>query len=443
MAARSSVLALLGGKKAVKSKPVSPTWPRFSRNAIQTVAKLLSDGKGISLGRSDIVLEAEAKFASYHGVRYALAVSSGTAALQCAVAGCNIGPGDEVITSPYSWGATTGCLLSMGAIPIFADVLEETGLIDPESVEKKITPRTRGIMIVHIYGQPCDMDPLLRIARKHGLALMEDCSQAHGATYRKRRVGGFGQASGFSCMGGKLLATTEMGMFITDDRDTYDRAILSSMHPQRQFFPVKPHGGGLSESYRKYADSLSPGYRTSDIECVLLLDQLPHLKEWNRNRARNRDEFARQVRDIEFIRFPTYPKHIKPVYHMATMRYDETKAGGVTRETFMAAVRAEGLWVDSYVRDPIPNWTRMHARRYDGPTNLWMAGLKRSGVRYHLRDIPVCVELAGKTSVEMSFNTLTEPEERRISQYARAFHKVTENLPALLEWQKKQKRAKR
>lgn len=432
-----AVLALFGGKKTVTSNQVSPAWPHFSKKAIGTVANLLSEGKGISLGQSKIAMDTEARFAKYHGVRYALALSSGTAALQCAVAGCNIAPGDEVITTPYSWGASTGCILSEGAIPIFADVLEETGLIDPASVENKITKRTRGVLVVHIYGQPCDMRPLRAIARKHKLPLIEDCSQAHGAVYRGRRVGGFGQAAGFSCMGGKPLAATEMGMFITDDRDTYDRALLSSMHPQRQLFEVKRHGGGMTDAYRKYADSLSASCRTSDVNCVLLMDQLPNLKKWNRNRVGNRDDLACQVSDIEFIRFPKYPKHVKPTYHMATMRYDETKALGVTRETFMTALRAEGVFAMTYVSDPIPNWRRMNAKSYDGPANLWIPALKRAGVRYDPRDIPVCMKLSKKTSVQMSFNNLIEPEKRLIKQYARAFHKVAGNLPILLKWQAK------
>lgn len=438
---RSTKLALLGGEKVVTRRPVSPIWPIYSRKAVQTIAKLLSAGKANSLGLSEITKEAEAAFARYNGVRYALALSSGTASLWCAIAGCDIGPGDEVITSPYSWGATTGAILAQGAIPVFADVLEETGLIDPASVEKKITRRTRGIHLVHIYGQPCDMRPLRAIARKHKLALVEDCSQAHGAMYRGKRVGSMSDAAGFSCMSGKLLATTEMGMFVTNDREVYDRALLSSMHPQRQLGPIWPHGGGVSDAYRKYSDSLNISFRTSDINCVLLLDQLGHLDGWNRNRAGNRDDLAGQVADVEFIRFPRYPKHVKPSFHQVTLRFDEENALGVTRATFQAAMKAEGVPVFTYVEDPIPNWLRLNARSYRGPVLYWMEGLKRSGVRYNPKDIPVCMKLSKKSSVQMGFNRHTVPEKQLMKQYAEAFHKVAENLPALLAWQRKQARS--
>lgn len=432
-------LALLGGKKTVTARPVSPTWPRFSRKAINAAARLLATGKGISLSRSKIVLEAEQRFAEFHGVRYALAVNTGTASLHCAVGGCNIAPGDEVITSPYSWGSSTGCILHQGAVPVFADVLAETGLIDPASVERRITRRTRGIVVVHIYGQPCDMRSLRRIARRHKLALIEDCAQAHGATYRGRRVGAWGDAAGFSCMGGKLLATTEMGMFITNDRDTYDRALLICQHPSRLSLEPKPHGGGLTRPYRKYIDSLSFNYRTSDVTCLLLLDQLPHLSRWNRNRAANRDDLARRLADLEFVRLPKYPGYVQPAYHMATLRYDEKKARGVTRETFAAAMGAEGVGVFTYIRSPIPTWARLRARSYRGPANTWMPTLKKAGIKYDPADIPVCMKLARKASLQMGFNNLTERETKLMHQYAEAFHKVAENLPALLEWQRRQK----
>ncbi len=430
-------LALLGGRKTVTARPASPTWPRFSSKAIGAVAKLLASGRGISLGRSRIVLEAEGKFAAFHGARYAMAVNTGTASLHCAVAGCNIAPGDEVITSPYSWGSTTGCILHQGAIPVFADVLEETGLIDPASVERRITARTRGMVVVHIYGQPCDMTALRRIARRHKLALIEDASQAHGAMYRGRPVGSWGDAAGFSCMGGKLLAATEMGMFLTSDRSVYDRALLIAQHPCRLTLKPSAHGGGLRRAYHKYIDSLSFNYRTSDVTCTLLLDQLAHLRRWNRNRAANRKLLVEKVGELGFVRFPAYPAHVQPSYHMVTLRYDQGKAGGVTRETFAAAMSAEGAGLFTYVRIPIPTWTRMQADSYRGPANPWIAALKRARTRYESSEIPVCMKLARSSSLQMVFNNYTELEERLMNQFAAAFHKVAENLPALLDWQRR------
>ena len=433
-------LALLGGRRTVTAKSVSPVWPRFSKKAIAAVVKLLETGGGISTGRSKIVADAERAFADYHGVKHAMAVGSGTAALHAAVLGCGIEPGAEVITSPYSWGSTTACLLHSNIVPTFADVEEQTGLLAPASVEQRIGPRTRGIMVVHIYGQPADMRSLRRIAKKHNLALMEDCSQAHGAAYRGKRVGSLGDAAGFSCMGYKLLGTTEMGMMLTNSRATYERALLFSQHHSLLCRKPTPRGPGVHKALYPYVDALVYSYRTTDIDCVLLLDQLVHLTRWNKARTANRNALVDAIGDIEFVRAPVYPKWVDPVYHMATFRYDERKAGGVTRESFMTALSAEGAGASVYIYSPIPLWARMNARGYTGPSAPWLPMLRKAGVRYSAKDIPICMKLSEKTSFQMFFNALTEPEPELMQQYAKAFHKVAENMDALREWQKKQHR---
>lgn len=433
-----STLALLSGPKAVTTRRVSPTWPRYSLRGIGLVAFMLYTGRGGSLGRGRVVMDAEARFARYHGGGYALAVSSGTGALHCALAGCGIEPGDEVITSPYSWGATTACILHQGAIPVFADVLPETGLLDPAQVERQITPRTRAILVVHIYGQPADMDALQAVATRHNLKLIEDASQAHGARYHGRPVGALGDAAGFSCMSQKLLATTEMGMLLTHDRETYDRALLLSQHPSKFFAPPTAHGGGLSDEYYPYVDSLVYNYRVSDINCALLLDQLPRLDGWNCARAANRHRLAAAIDDLAFVRFPTYPAGIEPGYHLATLRYSEEQASGVTRETFMKAMNAEGVNLVTYVTHPIPGWLRLQTAASGIPAAPWLAMLRAAGVQYTIDDLPVCLELTRKRSLQLKFNGFTEPEPKLMGQFADAFHKVAEHLPALLDWQRRQ-----
>lgn len=428
-----TTLALLGGTKCVTARISSPGWPRYSPRVVAKVAAMLYTGRG--LGYSRLMEQVEAQFADYHGVRYALAVGSGTGALHCALAGCGIEPGDEVITTPFSYGATTACILHQGGVPIFADVLPDTGLLDPASVAARVTGRTRAIVVVHLFGQPADMHGLRAVATKHGLKLVEDVAQAHGARYHGKLAGSLADAAGFSCMNTKLLAATEMGLLLTDDREAYDRALLLSQHTGRMLLPVTEHGGGLREDYTPYIDSLAYNYRATGIDCALVLDQLPRLAGWNRARTANRDRLAGLLGDLDFIRFPRYPAGVEPVYYMATFDYDEEKAQDVTRETFLNALNAEGVGAVAYIRQPIPLLPRMQAEARGVPAAPWLTTLRAAGARYAEEDIPVCLALARKRALQISFYRFTEPEPKLMRQYADAFHKVAEHLPALREWQ--------
>ena len=421
-----SKLALLGGKKTVDC--VHPHWPIYSERAISEVTKLLRDGPTVVLHRDETVASLENAFAAWHGVKHCLAVNSGTGALHSALVGCGIGPGDEVITSPYSWGATTGCILHQGAVPVFADVLERNGLLDPAAVEACITPRTRGIMVVHLYGQPADMTALRRIARKHKLALLEDCSQAHGAVYRGRPTGAWGDAAGFSCMGGKLFGATESGMILAASKGIYQKAMLAGHHMSRTREAV-------TKKLLPFADSLVWNYRPNVISCTLLLDQLPHLKKWNRARARNRDLFVKLCSTVPFLRFPKYRSHEEPSYHMTTFRYDREQARGLARETFCRALSEEGLYCACYVPNPIPLWPRMNPALCAAFPPMWNDNLKRARVSYRRGMWPVAEKLCSETALETVFNNLTKYNPKLVRQWADAVNKVADNLDALRKWE--------
>ncbi|HVR75657.1 MAG TPA: DegT/DnrJ/EryC1/StrS family aminotransferase, partial [Planctomycetota bacterium] len=225
-------LALLGGKPI---GPVPPDQhPTFTKRAIGRVKRLLERGMTVGLGKHHpVILEAEEAIARWQGVKHCMVVSSGHASLQVALVGLEIEPGDEVITTPYSWGASTSCILHCGAVPVFTDVLPDTGLMDPRTIADRVSPRTRAILPVHIHGQPCDMPAIMKVARKHRIPVVEDGSQAHGAVVAGRSVGTFGDAAGFSCMGFKLLGTTEAGYLVTPHEDVYWKAALCSQHMGR------------------------------------------------------------------------------------------------------------------------------------------------------------------------------------------------------------------
>jgi len=169
------------------------------------------------------VLRFEENFAKYMGTRFALGVTSGTAALDCAVAGLGIGPGDEVIVPAYTWWSDYTCIVHAGALPVFADI-DRTFNLDPKDFERKITPRTKAVIAVHLLGGPCDMDPIMEIARKHGVAVLEDCAQCVGGSYRAKKLGSIGDVGIYSFQVNKMITSGEGGAVVTSDPAIYERA---------------------------------------------------------------------------------------------------------------------------------------------------------------------------------------------------------------------------
>ena len=176
-------LAIQGGEPVIKEK--LPTWPWFDEDTIQAVVEVLRSG-GVNYWTGKKGMEFEKKFAEWCGAEYAVSTSSGTSALHTALGALNIGPGDEVITVPYTFIASSFCIVQAGAIPVFADVRREDHCLDPDDIENKITERTRAIIPVHLYGIVCDMDRIMEIAKKHNLYVIEDAAEAHGAVQRKK-----------------------------------------------------------------------------------------------------------------------------------------------------------------------------------------------------------------------------------------------------------------
>lgn len=415
-------LALLGGKAVGPVKHLRH--PVFTKRAKQAVADLLDRGRTVGLSRSGSpeIKQVDAAISRYHGGRHALGTGSGHAALHLAVCGLDIGPGDEVITTPYTWGASISCILHQGAIPVFCDVDRHTGLLDPGKIETLITPRTRGILAVHIYGQPANMPRIMKIAKKHGLVVIEDGSQAHGATWKGKVVGNFGDAAGFSCMGGKLLATAEAGYMVTPHADVYWRACLTGQHMGRRGDP------GFPDKFRPYVDSLVYTYRLSPVIAVLLREQLRKLNREVEYRQQNVDLLRQHLADSKYIRFPNYGKSSRPSYHMLTMNFEAKKAG-ISRDTFARAVGAEGLGLGHYVPSPITTWERLQWRGYKGPKTSWMDNLRRAKTNYAAVEVPNC-QYKIDHALEMGFN-FYRPAAKAMAQMAQIVYKVEANIDAL------------
>ena len=255
----------------------------------------------------------EAEFAAFCGVKHCVGVNSGTSALHLAMRLLNIGPGDEVITTPYTFVATSWAISYVGAKPVYVDIEDATFNLNPELVEKAVTSRTRAILPVHLYGQPCALDELLAIANKRGLALVEDAAQAHGALYKGRRVGGLGQIGCFSFYPGKNLgAYGEGGALVTNDGAFAARARA-----------LREHGS----SVRYYHDEIGYNYRMEGFQGAVLRVKLKHLNRWVEERRRVARCYTELLADTP-LKLPVEAQGVQSAWHLYVVRHprrDELK----------------------------------------------------------------------------------------------------------------------
>ena len=236
-------LAINGGLKTVPTEQQHYVWPPITERTRDAVLGQLEDQ--ISLyNRSNIVARLEDKFMAYHGKRHALLTNSGTIALYSMYVGAGFKEGDEVICPAYTFFATATPLFHMGVVPVLADS-DATGNISARAIEEKITDRTKGIVVTHMWGLPCDMDAIMDVANKYGIPVFEDGSHAHGAVYRGRKVGTFGEAAAFSLQGKKTVTAGEGGIIVTDNDDIYYRAVLFG-HFNKRCLQEIPEGHELS-----------------------------------------------------------------------------------------------------------------------------------------------------------------------------------------------------
>jgi len=258
---------------------VSYAWVR---EEILRVMQEVADGGTYVLGPK--VAEFERAFAGYVGARHCVAVNSGTSALHLALIGAGVGPGDEVITVPMTFIATSWAISYVGATPVFVDVDPETYTMDVAQVERRITPRTKAILPVHLYGQPADLDPLLEISRRHSIPLIEDAAQAHGAAYCGQRAGTFGLVGCFSFYPGKNLgALGEGGAVVTDDDEVAAR-----------LRGLRDHG----QSRRYHHDELGFNYRMDALQGAVLGIKLRHLEGWNEARGILAERYRKLLRGL-------------------------------------------------------------------------------------------------------------------------------------------------
>ena len=341
-------LALLGGEK-VRKTPFPPH-PIIGKEEKKAVLDVLESGKlstfVASPGEKFLggvkIKQFEKEFAEYHGVKYAITFNSATAALHAAVVACGVKPGEEVIVPPYTFTSTATCALMNNSIPVFVDIKSDIFCLDPAKIEQAITPRTRAIIPVHLFGHPADMDEIVAIARKHNIKVIEDCAQAPGALYKGKHVGTIGDCGVFSFQETKNMMTGEGGMLITDEEEIAEIARM-----------VRNHGEVVltSQTKRTYrSDMLGWNYRMTEIEATLGIAQLRKLDKLNSQRITLADYLAEKLVSIDGLTTPVVYPYVKHVYYDFVLKYDESKIG-VPRDTFVNALEAEGIpFGGGYVR---------------------------------------------------------------------------------------------
>jgi perosamine synthetase len=332
------------GAPEIGGRDIPLSRPDISDADIQAVVDVLRT-PFLSLGPK--LAEFEERFAAYTGARFATAASSGTAALHLAVCAMELGPGDEVITTPFSFVASANCLLFENAVPVFADIDPVSFNVNPELIERLVTPRTKAILPVHVFGRPADMDAILEIAQRHNLRVIEDSCEALGARWRGRTIGTLGDAGAFAFYPNKQMTTGEGGMIVTSD-PTLDRLFKS----------LRNQGRGDSGAWLQH-ERLGFNYRLSDINCALGLSQLNRIDAILESRRLVAEEYRRHLAEIPGVELPVYEMAGAEVswfvYVVRLTGFDR-----LGRNAVLAKLRSEGIACSDYFS---PLHLQPHLRR--------------------------------------------------------------------------------
>lgn len=274
------------------------------------------------------VTQFEEMFACFCGTTYAAATSSGTTALHLALEALSIGEGDEVIIPDLTFVASANAVLYCGAKPIFVDVDGNTWNIAPAKIEERITERTKAIMVVHLYGHPCDMDAIMKIAQRHNLKVVEDAAEAHGAEYKKKRVGSFGDAGVFSFYGNKIITTGEGGMITTSDAELVEKIRFLRDH-------------AMSKKRRYWHDILGYNYRLTNIQAAIGVAQMEQIDDFIEIKRRNAALYNSLLGGMNGITLPPEADGCKNVYWMYSVLIEDDF--GLSRDKVMVRLKEKGV----------------------------------------------------------------------------------------------------
>ncbi|MGQ7791821.1 DegT/DnrJ/EryC1/StrS family aminotransferase [Faunimonas sp. B44] len=320
--------------------PFAP-WPSYTPEEIAAVSEVLASNR-VNYWTGELCRRFEARFAKWAGTTHAVALANGTLALDVALKALGIGAGDEVIVAPRTFLASASTVVTAGAVPVFADVERDSQNISARTIEPVLTERTKAIICVHLGGMPCDMDPIMELAAKRGLKVVEDCAQAHGARYKGRPVGSIGDIGAWSFCQDKIMTTGgEGGMATTSDADLWAR-----------MWSYKDHGKSWEAVYerrhppgpRLVHDSFGTNWRMLEMQAAIGLVQLDRMEEWNRQRTANAERIAAVCRRHDVVRVPEVPADVRHAYYrFYAFAVPGRLRPGWSRDRIIEEVSAQGV----------------------------------------------------------------------------------------------------
>jgi len=404
--------------KKIVTEPFAP-WPPIDDETVETVVRVLKNEALSQLAPGDNAMtRAERGWADYCGVKNALSCNGGTSAIAMAV-GAVAGPGDEVITTTYTWNATALGILHANAIPVFADMDARTHTIDPASVASLVTPQTKAILVVHLYGHPVDMDPIMEIAREHDLVVIEDCAQAHGAAYKGRKVGSLGHIGAFSFQGSKNLSAGEGGMVLTDDDRLFRDCVLVGAHPARQKIDVP----GDDERSRLIGD-FCENYRMHPLGAALIESNISKLDERNALRRKSAMALYERIEDVPGIEPAYVSPDVEHVFHIMPFMYRAEQLDGLPRSVYLKVAQAKGVPIGTYVGTPLHLRARHLEALYYGKGCPWHCPHAARKIEYHVGDCPVAERHCAETELTMGGGWLYAATDKLLDQLAEAFRQT-------------------
>lgn len=341
-------LALLGGPRTV-TEPTEFIWPPITPADVAAVTALLERGEISYYGREGAVAELEDAFSRRIGPPHALTVTSGTAALHSAFFALGLQPGDEVIAPSLTFLSTVMPLYTVNAVPVLVDSDPDTGNIDPLAIAAAITPRTRAIVVVHLNGHVADMAPIRAIATRHGLAIVEDASHAHGAEHSLGPAGALGDIAAFSLQGAKLVAAGQGGLLLTGNRHLFERAVMFGHFRMRAFEDVQ-----LPELKPFASTGYGLNYRMHPLAAALALSQFARLDGYIDGRNANLARLSALLAAVPGIEPPVVrPYATRHPWYAYKPLYRAEELGGLPRATYLAALKAEGAPVEDSTSLPL------------------------------------------------------------------------------------------
>lgn len=318
-----------------------PPWPQYSNQEVDAASRILRSGR-VNYWTGDECRQFEEEFAAYHGVQHAITLANGTLALELALHVLGVGAGDEVIVTPRSFFASASCVMQVGARPVFADVDRNTQNITAKTIEEKITPKTRAILPVHLAGWPCDMPAIMDLAKKHGIRVIEDCAQAHGARINGAPVGTFGDAAAFSFCQDKIMSTAgEGGMLLTKESGAWQQAWEFRDHGKsinRVFADDHPLG------FRWLHESFGSNWRLTEIQGAIGRIQLTKLDGWVESRRANAARLRDGLSTLPLLRFPEPDAREYHAYYKSYAFIEpELLRADWNRDRILVSMQAEGI----------------------------------------------------------------------------------------------------